>query len=383
MSYIDDLEIIHNDDSTITINGEIPFTELQKHRSEAVAHLGKNMEVDGFRKGHVPESVIVEKVGEMNVISEMAERALAKNYPTILKTHNIDAIGYPQITVKKLAPEVPFGFTANVAVMPKVELPNYRDIASAHSLDTSKLEVTDEDIQKSITEVLRRKVAYERLQNKAAQKANAESTDLPTPESVKETEESSEPTDAELPELTDEVAQSLGNFASVDELKEKVKTELAEHKSQEAKNKHRATITDALIASTEVKVPDVLIQAEIEQFLGQMREDLRQAQLSMEDYLAHIKKTEDDLKSEWRPAAEKRAKVQLVLDAIATAEDITPDEKVVTDQVTALKQQYKDADESRIRTYVSSILRNEAVMKLLEGDTTATTEEKDTPSEKS
>lgn len=372
MEYIKDIEITTNDDATVTIKGEIPFSELQNHREAAIEKLGKNVEIDGFRTGHVPQDVLEEKIGSAEILAEMAERALAQAYPSILDEHTIDAVGYPQVSLTKLAEDNPLGFTITVAVMPEINLPDYKTIASTHQDSAPRVEVSEEDIENATKDILRRKLAYERMQQKAAQNAEntpGESTDLPTPETVQQDQEETEPTDAELPELTDEVAKTLGDFATVDEFKNKLTEELTEQKTQEAQNKHRAAITDALIEATDITVPQVMVDAELEQFLAQMQEDLTRAQLSMDDYLAHIKKTKEELKEEWKPAAEKRAKVQLLLDAVATAENITPDQKLVDEQVNALKEQYKDADEDRVRTYVTSVLKNEAVMKVLEGKT--------------
>jgi FKBP-type peptidyl-prolyl cis-trans isomerase (trigger factor) len=86
----------------------------------------------------------------------------------------------------------------------------------------------------------------------------------------------------------------------------------------------------------------------------------------MDDYLGHIKKTKDDLKAEWTPAAEKRAKLQLILNEIAKKENITPDQGQLDAQVDQLLEQYKDADAARVRIYVASVMTNEAVMKKLE-----------------
>jgi FKBP-type peptidyl-prolyl cis-trans isomerase (trigger factor) len=97
-----------------------------------------------------------------------------------------------------------------------------------------------------------------------------------------------------------------------------------------------------------------------------MEEDLGRSKLGMEDYLTHIKKTKDDLKKEWTPSAEKRAKLQLILNEIAKKEDIKADEAAVETQTQELLTHYKDADAMRVRVYVMSVLTNEAVMKMLE-----------------
>ena len=97
-----------------------------------------------------------------------------------------------------------------------------------------------------------------------------------------------------------------------------------------------------------------------------MNEDLERANLKMEDYLKHINKTQDDMKKDWTPAAEKRAKLQLILNEIAKREEVKPDETQLQEQVHQLVEQYKDADRHRVTVYVASVMTNEAVMKMLE-----------------
>ncbi len=137
-------------------------------------------------------------------------------------------------------------------------------------------------------------------------------------------------------------------------------------KKQQNAAKHRADITDGIIAKTEMTLPQILIDSEINQMFAQMEEDLERAELKMDDYLTHIKKTKEDLKKEWTPAAETRAKLQLLLNEIAKVENITPDMEKVNEQTKELMERFKDADEYRVRLYVASVLLNEAVMKSLE-----------------
>lgn len=389
MDFIKDFTVQKQENSQVTIEGEIPFEELQKHRASAIAHISKDMKVDGFRAGHIPEKVVVERVGEMAILSEMAERTLAKVYPEALKHHNISAIGYPQIQVTKIAQDNPLGFTATIAVLPEFSLPDYKKVAADLNAQKDSDTVTDEEVETQIKDILRQKVAYERLQQKAQEKSDAPSDaqDLPTPETVHDhTHEHGEEhdhdhdhahdhshegevTDDELPELTDEYVQTLGQpgqFTSVEDFKSKIREHLQIEKTREVTAAHRAKITDAIIEQTPIALPQVLVDSELNQMFAQMNEDLSRANLKMEDYLAHIKKTEDDLKKEWAPAAQKRAKLQLVLNEIAKEEKTEPDQSQVDAQVDQLLEQYKDADPERVRVYVASVLTNEEVMKMLE-----------------
>ena len=423
MDFIKDFEVTKEAGSQMKIVGEIPFAELEKERSAAIKALGKNIKVDGFREGHVPENMIVEQIGDMRILGEMAERAMAKVYPAIIKEHAIDAIGYPQVQITKIAQDNPLGFTITVAVVPEIILPDYKQVAAEQNKDAESHEVTDEELEAAIKDIQRQKIAYERLQEKAVSrsggsaqevaspegdnlnssgteaKAKAEEekkdlgdvTELPTPESeaakeqgpeththadgtVHEGPAHAEPEaveDKDIPELTDEYAKTLGRpgqFESVVDFKTKLREHLTIEKERELSAKQRAKITDAIVAVTDMDLPDVLVESELQQIKAQMEQDLRNANMKMEEYLAHIKKTEQDLVNEWRPAAEKRAKLQLVLNEIAKEEDIKPDENELKRNVDALMQQHKDADESRVRLYVASMLTNEAVMKMLEAE---------------
>jgi len=348
--------------SQVKITGEIPYEELLKERSAAIKALGQNLALDGFRKGHVPENMIVKHVGEMHVLTEMAERAISHFYPHIIEAHEIDTIGFPNIEITKIAPNNPLGFIATVSILPEFSLPDYKKIAETHNKEKVSTEVPEEELEAKIKDILRQKAAYERLQNKAtAPKAEG---DLPTPETVENEAE------LEIPELTDDVAQSLGQpgqFTDVADFKTKLREHLEIEKKNEVLASHRAKLTDAIIDETQIELPQILIDHELKQMFSQMEDDLKRANMKMEDYLKHIKKTRDEIKAEWTPAAEKRAKLQLILNEIAKKEDIKADEKLVGNQVKDLLEMYKGAKESSVRTYVSTILINEAVLKMLEG----------------
>ncbi len=352
--------------SQVKITGEIPYSELLEERAGAIKALGKNVKIDGFRAGKVPEAVLVKTIGEMAILAEMAERAIAHMYPHILEEHDIDAIGYPQISITKIAPENPLGFTATVAVLPTITLPDYKALAKTVNAGKESTEVTDADVDKQINDILRQKAAYERLQKKAA--AKAESTD--SSEVIEEPlETETDLAKLPIPELTDEVVATLGQpgqFSTVEDFKTKIREHLAIEKKQMIESAHRAKITDAIIEATVMDLPQVLIDSELNQMFAQMNEDLERSNLKMDDYLKHINKTQDDLKKEWTPAADKRAKLQLVLNEIAKKEDVKPDQTQLDAQVAQLLEQYKDADKHRVEIYVASVMTNEAVMKMLE-----------------
>ncbi len=420
MDFVKDFKVTKEENSQVKIEGEIPFAELEKHKAATIKNYGKDMEIDGFRKGHVPDAEVVKRAGEMAILSEMAERAINAAYPEACKEHKVDAIGYPQIAITKIAEGNPLGFTATVAVIPEITLGDYKKIATEENKDKASTEVTDEEVETQIKDILRQKLAYERMQKAAADKAEedakkvpeaqsdsdnaagtqsedmGDATELPTSETVdakeggktqththadgtvhegpahNEESEVKAVADDEIPELTDDLVKELGQpgqFESVDDFKAKVREHLGIEKEREVLAAHRAKITDKIIEASEMDLPQILIDSEIEQMFAQMNEDLTRANLQMDDYLGHIKKTKEELAAEWKPAAEKRAQLQLILNEIAKVEEVKPDQAALDAQVDQLLEQYKDADEARVRVYVASVMTNEAVMKMLENQT--------------
>lgn len=345
-------------DSEVKISGELPYVELESERTAAIVALGKNIKIDGFREGHVPQNVLEKRLGEMTILAEMAERAIAHAYPHILDEHKIQAIGHPKIEITKIAPGNPLGFTATVAVIPEFKLPDYAKLVKEVNKNRPSDELTDEEVLEKINDILRQKAAYERMQSKAQV---SEEDAIQTEEDIEKK--------LVIPELTDEVAQSLGQpgqFTGVDDLKTKLREHLEIEKKTDNVAKHRGELTDKIVDATEIALPKILIDSEINQMFAQMQEDLDRANLKMDDYLSHIKKTKEEIVKEWEPAAIKRAKLQLVLNEIAKAEKLTPNAELIETQTKELLERFKDADEYRVRIYVASVLMNEEVMKKLE-----------------
>src|SRR3989338_2060096 len=118
------------DKSRIEMSGSIPVEVWEKHRQQALKNINESVTIDGFRKGMIPENILIAKVGEMAIMEEMAELAISKAYIDMLIEHKIDAIGRPEIKLTKLATGNPIEFTATTTVVPEVKLPEYKKLAS-------------------------------------------------------------------------------------------------------------------------------------------------------------------------------------------------------------------------------------------------------------
>jgi len=360
------LKIEQQKGSRVQITGELPWEDFKEFKSKAITKVGELISVDGFRKGKIPEDVVIKKAGESAILEEMANLAFQKLYPQIVLDNKIDAIGRPQIQITKLAQDNPLGFTIATAVMPEVKLPDYKKIASKVNKSFVKdVEVSDEDLEKTIQEVREMRAKqdlYKKMQDGTAPKSDVENDKDESPEEVQKRIDAN----LELPEFNDEFVASLGDFKNVEDFKAKVKENIKLEKERKSEDKNRIDIIEGIIADTKLEIPDILIESEIDQVMHRMRSDIEQMGMKLEDYLENIKKTEEDIRTEARGDAEKRAKIQLIVATIARNEKVAPDENRIKEELDVLKKQYPEAQESSARGYIENILINDEVFKMLQ-----------------
>lgn len=325
--------------SEVEMEVSLPSDFLVSARKKALGMLAISLEIPGFRKGHVPENVVIEKVGEAGILEEAVDILLKEHFPKIIEqAKGLDIIGRPKISITKLALGNPLEFKAVFAVLPIFELPDYRAIAS-HSAKAMQdkqenIEVSEKEIEEVLLQIRKNKAQFDKTED--------------------------------LPELNDELAKSAGNFKNLDELKEKVKQNIMEEKKIREIEKKRALIMEELLKNIKMELPEILIESEVEKSLVQMKDDVVRMGGKFEDYLAHTKKTEEDFKKDLRESSEKKAKIQLIFNKIAEVEKIEPDQTILENEVKQIMEHYKDASEQNARIYVATILINSAVLKLLE-----------------
>lgn len=345
-----DIKIEKTAGSTVTITGSLPAEVFDSFRSKALSNINETVTLDGFRKGNVPEKILVSKVGEMTVLEEMAELALRSTYPKIIIDNKIDAVGTPEIKIKKIAPGNPLEFEIITDVVPEITLPDYKKIsADAVSKKESAKEVTDSDLDEAILRIRRSRADHKSHEHR---------------EGMTE-EEHNRLTDQNLPELNDSFVKSLGNFSEVSDFKMKIKETLKNQRMDEIEEKLRVSISDKILEATPVEVPKVMVSSELRRIEAQFKDDIARMGISFDDYLKHAKKTIDEIRAEWEPSAKKKVQLQLILNEIAKKEKISPDPKEIETEVNHIVEHYKDADRERAAIYAETVLTNEKVFKML------------------
>lgn len=336
--------------SVVEIEGELEAEIFESYLDKALKKLGENVEIAGFRKGKAPENILMSQIPESKILEEMAELALQEHYPKIIEEHKIDAISRPEVAITKLARKNPLGFKITTSVLPIVRLPGYKKIAAKVKGDVPEVDknitVSETDLENTIMDIRKSRAPKVHM------------ADATPPQPL--------PKGEGLPEFTDEFVRTLGPFKDVADFREKLKENIKLEKENMAREKIRLNIVEKIVDASEIDLPEILVEIELDKILYRMESDITQMGLKFEDYLKHLNKTRDDLRQDFRKDAEKKAKLALILNEIAKAENITADPEQIEKEVKEILERYKEADPDRARMHAENILTNELIFQFLE-----------------
>ncbi len=371
--------------------------EYEKHLKKAAERISHRTAIKGFRKGHTPYEVIKREIGEMHIMNEALEDILQETFYKAVTEEKLDTIGMPKINMEKIAPGNDLVYTAVVALLPAVTLPKLDKIKVEHKAKP----VTETDIDAVIenltkmqaTEVVKTgvstaqdkvvidmdlfvdKVPIEGGQAKDYQVYLSENQHIPGFNEhlvgVAKDEEKEftvpfpkdyynktlagkegtfkvkvkEVYERQFPEVNDEFAKKVGQ-ESVVKLRELLQHNLEHEAFHKADEVAEIEMFDALIdKSTFEEIPEVLIDAERKKMFYELKRDLERNGVSVEQYLADLKKSEEDIQKDFTEQATKRAKAALVSRQIAKEENLSVTDEELRAEVERMKKEYKDHPE--------------------------------------
>jgi len=273
--------------------------------------------------------MVIRKVGEDRLLHRAAELALEKAWREVIEKNSIQAIGIPEMQIVKLARGNPLEWKARVGVLPEIKLPDYRFLAQTIR-DQSFLETKNVDISKS------RNVDM-------AQSRNSEMS------------------------YDNEKVEKV----NTNEKNEKIEEIRKQESKEAAKEKQRLALLEKIAAETTMEIPAALKEAEKIKMAQELRAGLEAMGLKWEDYVAHVKKSEQEIADGFESEADKRARYGLVLREIAKREHIEPSSQEVEERVRQIVPSYsieeqKGLDKERLTAYAYGVLRNEKVFEFLE-----------------
>ena len=340
-------------DSQIEMNVELEAEEIEEYMAKAYKRLVNKVNIPGFRKGKIPRKILEQYAGRGAFLEDIVNNDLSAIYGKAVDGQKIEAIDQPQIEISQIDP---ITFKATIPVRPTIELGDYKKIRM--ELDVS--EVTEDQTNGVIEQLRNAQASWEPVEREtkwddmltvdvaasadgqdfgkeegrqyqllpesqvpapgfaeqliALKKGDEKSFKLAVPEDYgnqafagKEVTFEvliSEIKEKHLPELDDAFAKIVGSD-SVDKLKESVETDLKTRAEYQARGELEDKIVEAIVDQSQIEYPPILKEREIDNMVEMQRNQLAQAQVQLEDYLKHINKTEDDLRKDLEPAAEK------------------------------------------------------------------------------
>jgi trigger factor len=402
----------------VKLRVEVSEDDLGPAIAQVYRELANQMKVPGFRKGKVPRQIIDSRVGPDFVRSEALKEALPDFYREALRQEELEAITAPDIEVVDFDQGSPIVFEATVDVRPEVVVPDLEAI----SLEAPDAEVTDDDIDEQL-ERLRDRFAELETVGREVQSGDFVLIDLKGYEHDQLVEGASAPdylyevgshtgppklddellgnrpgailkfTDTitqgdlagrelsftvllkevkakRLPVLDDEFAKTVGEFDSLDELRDDLKVRLRDVKRRMVDEEIRNRVLEALVEAADLDPPEKLVAAEFDHRLHHLEEDLGRAGMTLARYADSIDQTELEVRSDLRRSVGRSVVAELLLEQIARDQELEVTEQdLERDIAVAAARTGQDASEvakqlvgsGRLGSVAADIMRRKAL----------------------
>lgn len=373
---------------------EVPASEFTKAITEAYNKNKNKFSVPGFRKGKVPQAYIEKMYGPSIFYEDAANKLINEYYPKEVADCELDIVSRPEIDVEQIEKGKDFIFTAMVATKPEIKIGEYKGI----EIEKIDSEVTDDEVMAEILKTQKENsrsipvedrpaamddevtinyegfmddVAFEggkgenhkltlgshsfidTFEDQIVGKSIGDKFDVNVtfPEEYHAPELAGKPAvfkvellginAIELPELDDEFAEEVSSFDTFEEYKADVKKILEVKKEREVKNKKQETVLTKIAEATEMELPEPMIKYNQENMFEEFGQNLMYQGINMDQYLALMGTTKEQMLEQIKPDAIKRIKNGLILEAVVDAENITATDEEYDEELKAMAESYQ------------------------------------------
>ncbi len=386
---------------------EVGTDKIKEGVDKAFDRTKKQLNVPGFRKGHVPRQIFNKMYGEEALYQDALNIVLPEAYKAAIKEAGIEPVDQPQVDVESMEKGEAWVLSAIVTVKPEVKLGEYKGVKVIKQSTRVTSKEVDEEIEKKREQqaelVLKEGKPAENgdtvtidfdgsVDGVAFDGGKADNYDLVlgsnsfipgfedqlighnTDEDVDVNvtfpddyqAEDLQGKDAlfkvkiheiktkELPELDDEFAKDVDeDVDSLEDLKVKTKEEIKSRKIQAASDAKETEAVQAAVDNAEIaEIPEAMLNEDVDRQVNQYLANMQQQGISPEMYFQLTGSSEDQLRDQLREGAENRVKTTLVLEAIVEAEKIDPSDDEVAAEIKDLAEQY-GMEEKAVRSALS------------------------------
>ena len=381
--------------------------EWKEALDKAFKEANKKAKIDGFRPGHAPKEVFIKKYGEQALYMDAAEAVVDGAYEKMLKENEKDLedlVARPDVQVKDINGEgVTFNFV--LTMRPEVKLGDYKKI----NVKREKAKVTAEEIEDTIENIRHRYaedvlkdgeikdgdvavidfdgfvdgVAFEGGKGENYSLKIGSGTFIPGFEEqligLKSGDEKDvevtfpedyhaedlkgkkatfkvkvhEVKEVKVPELDKDFFEDLGmeGVDTKEKLEAKISESILTNKESELENKYIDELLEAAAKDTEVDIPEVMIDDELERMISQYDSHLRSQGINLEQFYKFTNSDEEALKSQMRPEAARRVKHRLMLEEIAKQEKIEISDEEANKEAERLAENYQIKKEEFLQMF--------------------------------
>ena len=372
---------------------EVLPEEFEKAVQQAYLKQKGKLSIPGFRKGKAPRAMIEKMYGAGIFYEDAANAILPEAYANAAKESELDITSTPDIEVTQIEKGKPFIFTATVALKPDVTLGIYKGV----EVPRTDVTVTDEDVEAALKKEQDKNSRLVTLDDEAAadgdtvnldyagtidgvafEGGTAEGYDLTLgsgsfipgfeeqlvglkageskdvhvtfPEDYHAEELAGKEavfackinkiSRKELPELDDEFAQEVSEFDTLEEYKADLKQKLTAQKEEEAKQSRRDNAVSRAAQAAEIEIPEPMLLTRCRDAVDNFAQRLAAQGLSMDQYMKFTGANMDMMMAQMRPQTEIQIRNELVLEAVAKAENLDASDEDVEKEFEEMAKNY-------------------------------------------
>jgi trigger factor len=383
------------------ISVEIPAADVTRETESQIQRYQKSARLPGFRAGHVPASIIKQRFGE-GLKSDVAEALIPKFFRREAEKQGLIPISQPRVTDLHMHDGEPLRFKASFEVLPEIQVEGYKDLRA----DKPEIAVTDEEVEQALASVREQHATYttvegrplaegdfaqasmdgkpkdvqdvadakanpvhmddvliemggkntvpEFTQNLTGSSAGDERTfDVSYAEDVSDkrlagktfvyTVKVNGIKQKSLPELNDDFAKELGEFTSVEQVRQQIRENMQAERQHDAERTAKDKLVAELVKRNDFEVPESLVDRQIDLRLERGLRALAAQGMKMED----LKKMDlPRLRAGQRDQAVNDVKSSLLLERVADLEKIEVSDEELNREIEALAQQSKQTSEA-------------------------------------
>lgn len=385
-------EKIENHKVVLTI--EVPAEELDKGIKAACKSLANRVNIPGFRKGKAPRRILEMNIGKEAILDEAFDRVAQKAFDEALKQENLDPVDRPQVDIVTLEEGKNVVFKATITPVPEVTLGEYKGLKVAKDA----VEVKDEQVEEQVKNILNHHAKMVDAEEGATVAnddfitldfkgevdgvafAGGEGKDYPLQigsHSFIDTFEDQlvglkvgEEKDVnvtfpeeyhakdlagkaavfhckinsikhkEMPELTDEFVKASTSYESIEDMKAKLRENIEKNAQREADTKRRNEILKQATDNITVDIPEVMVENRVSNMIQELSVNLENQGMNLDAYLKYANMDMAKLGEQYKESAAIAVKTDLMLDAVAKAEDIKVENADINAEIALLAATY-------------------------------------------